>query len=159
MTVENRSCHPTAVIRHAMDANPAIGLRQVEIAHIAVKFPIIAASVRCQRIARELVESLNLSLQLFDRNLFHRGIFFLLFKVGTCWQSPPSIVSLLTLASNASGFVIYFWRLKGSLARILISRSDGPPNAPLVTAMAMPSKATRARARKKSDAFMPRPFP
>jgi hypothetical protein len=28
-----------------------------------------------------------------------------------------------------------------------------------VTAMAMPSKATRARARKKSDAFMPRPFP
>jgi hypothetical protein len=55
MPVKNRSCHPAAVIRHAMDANPAIGLRQVEIAHVAVKFPVIAASVWCQRIARELV--------------------------------------------------------------------------------------------------------
>ena len=75
MPVENWSGHPAAVIRHAMDANPAIGLRQVEIAHIPVEFPVIAAGVRGQRIARELIETLNLSLQLFDRDLLHRGLF------------------------------------------------------------------------------------
>ena len=49
-------------------------------------------------------------------------------------------------------------RFKGSEALTRISRSLGPPNAPLVTAMAKPNKATRARARKKSR-IMPPPFP
>ena len=75
MPVENWSCHPATVIRHAMDANPAIGLRQVEIANIAVEFPIIAASVRRQRVARELIETLNLSLQLLNCYLVHRRLF------------------------------------------------------------------------------------
>ena len=73
--VENRGCHPAAVIRHAMDANPAIGLGQVEISDIAVQFPIIAASVRRQRVARELIEAFNLGFDLIDCNLLHRCLF------------------------------------------------------------------------------------
>ena len=55
--------------------------------------------------------------------------------------------------------LVQFSRFNGSLARILISRSDGPPSAPLVTAMAKPSKASKARARKRSRMLTPPPFP
>jgi hypothetical protein len=40
-------------------------------------------------------------------------------------------------------------RLKGSEARTRISISDGPPNTPLVTAMASPSNASKARERER----------
>ena len=75
MPVENGSSHPAAIVRHAMHANPAVCLRQVEIANIAVEFPILAPSVWGQRIARELIEALNLGLQLLDCYLFHRSLF------------------------------------------------------------------------------------
>jgi hypothetical protein len=75
VTVENWSSHPATVIRHAMDAHPTIGLWQVEIADIAVQFPIIAASVWGQRVARELIETLNLGLDLFNCDLVHRCLF------------------------------------------------------------------------------------
>jgi hypothetical protein len=80
MAVKNWSCHPAAVIRHAMDANPAIGLGQVEIADISTEFPIVAAGVRCKRTARKLVKAFNLDLNLFDRYCFHRCLFSI-FKV------------------------------------------------------------------------------
>jgi hypothetical protein len=58
-------------------------------------------------------------------------------------------LNLCALAGNASGFLIYFRRFKGSDARTRISMSLGPPNFPLVIAMARPSKASKARKRKR----------
>jgi hypothetical protein len=63
-------------------------------------------------------------------------------------------LKICTAVGNASGFVIYFWRFKGSLARTRVSMSLGPPKAPLVTAMARARQSTRARARNRLDSFM-----
>jgi len=113
MPVENWSRCTAAVVCHAMDANPAIGLRQVEVANISTEFPIVSAGVRCQRTARELIKALNLSLNLIDRYLFHRS-YFLFFKVESdlpCTAGRVG-VKVLALASNASGFLNYFWGLR-----------------------------------------------
>ena len=107
MPVENWSCHPAAVICHAMDANPAIGSRQVEIADIPTEFPIIAASVRGQRIARELIEAFNLGFDLIDCDLLHRCSF-LFFKVGLPCTAGRVGVKICTPIGNASGFLNYF---------------------------------------------------
>jgi len=67
------------------------------------------------------------------------------------WQSQPESQSMHRPCSSnrfdGSIFMFQFSRFTGSLARILISRSLGPPKHPLVMAMAKPSKASQARQR------------
>ena len=83
---------------------------------------------------------------------------FLFFKVGLPCTAGRVGVKILTLASNASGFLNYFQRVKGSEARWNSSRSLGPPNAPPVTAIAMPNKASKERERNRSRKVMRPPF-